>query len=195
MKNAKKLLLAVAVLLAPLLLSNCSETNKSNTSVKLVVTNEQLLQQIDLLNSAGCDRTLGTILMQVVPLQNSASATLPTDPRLSDVQVTRYRVTYTRTDGGTQVPASFVRNISILIPFNSPATSSSSFLVLEPDALNQAPFAALSPVNGGRDPQTGKSFIKIDIAVEVFGTTLAGENVSGVTHIPVNFCYDCGGCF
>jgi hypothetical protein len=60
--------------------------------------------------------------------------------------------------------------------------------------VRQAPFAALQPVNGGRDPETGKAFVKLEIILTIFGQTLAGERVSGTTRIPLDFCFACNGC-
>jgi hypothetical protein len=34
----------------------------------------------------------------------------------------------------------------------------------------------------------------MDVIVEIFGQTLAGENVSGSTRFPLDFCFHCGGC-
>jgi hypothetical protein len=66
--------------------------------------------------------------------------------------------------------------------------------VVEPDALTLAPFAALLPQNGGRDPVTGRPFVKLDVIVEIFGETLGGDRVYDATRFPLDFCYDCGGC-
>ena len=63
-----------------------------------------------------------------------------------------------------------------------------------PGAFDQAPFAALLPQNGSRDPETGKPFVQMDIIIEVFGETLAGERVSGSARSPLTFCFHCGGC-
>jgi hypothetical protein len=35
----------------------------------------------------------------------------------------------------------------------------------------------------------------MDVIIEVFGQTIAGENVSGSTRFPIDFCYHCQGCF
>ena len=61
-------------------------------------------------------------------------------------------------------------------------------------ALNQAPFAALLPQNGGIDPETGKPIITMDVILTFFGQTLAGERVSGNTRLTLDFCFSCGGC-
>jgi hypothetical protein len=66
--------------------------------------------------------------------------------------------------------------------------------VIEADALTQAPFAALRPQNGNRDPETGRPVVKLEVVLEVFGDTLAGDNVSDSTAFPLEFCYACGGC-
>ena len=70
----------------------------------------------------------------------------------------------------------------------------SDFLVIEPDALVQAPFVALLPQNGGRDPDTQRPIVKMDVIMEFFGETLGGSNVYDATRFPLDFCYDCGGC-
>jgi len=183
------------------LISSCSELNKSSAPVALIVTTNQTLQQIDLAgNAAGstsCDQPLGTVLMEVRLLQNPGDGNLPTDNRFNDVRITSYRVSYVRTDGGKLIPQPFTRSISALLTAGSAGQNLTGFLAFEPGALSQAPFAALLPQNGGRDPETGSSIVKMDIILEVFGETLAGEKVSGSTRIPLNFCNLCPtrGCF
>jgi hypothetical protein len=173
------------------LVFGCSgDINRSSSPVELVVTNTQNLNRFDLLvGAANCDQDVGSVLMQAI-VKNSATA----DNRFNDVRITRYRVSYVRTDGGHAVPATFVRSIDTLLTANGGNTALSKFLVVESDALNQAPFASLLPVNGGRDPETGRPVVKMEIVLEVFGQTLAGENVSGSTRFPLDFCFDCGGC-
>jgi hypothetical protein len=176
---------AVAVLFA------CSgDINKSSSPVELVVTNSQNLNRIDLLpGAANCNQSIGTVNMQAI-VKNQTTA----DNRFNDVRITSYRISYVRTDGGKAVPAGFTRSIDSLLTANGGSTSLSNFLAFQPDSINQAPFAALLPVNGGRDPETGRPVVQMDVILEVFGQTLAGENVSGSTRFPLDFCYDCQGC-
>jgi hypothetical protein len=87
-----------------------------------------------------------------------------------------------------------VRSISSLVTVGGGAQPLTSFLAFEPTALNQAPFAALLPQNGGRDPETGRSIVTMDLILEVFGQTLAGEAVAGSTRMTVDFCIQCNGC-
>ena len=173
------------------LLFACSgDINRSSSPVELVVTNSQILNRIDLLpNAANCNQDIATVNMQAIVKNQNTS-----DNRFNDVRITRYRISYVRTDGGHTVPSSFVRSIDTLLTANGGSTSLGNFLAFQADAINQAPFAALLPVNGGRDPETGRPVVQMDVILEVFGQTLAGENVSGSTRLPLDFCYDCQGC-
>jgi hypothetical protein len=176
--------------LALVALSCGSDITKNASPVELVVSNTQVLQKIDLAGGTNCDQDVGTIQMQA--LIKNASAT--GDARFNDVRITRYRVSYVRTDGGRLVPAPFVRSIDTLIAAGSGSTSLSKFVIVEGDAISQAPFVSLLPTNGGRDPDTGRTRVSMDVVVELFGQTLAGENVSGRTRFPLDFCYNCSGC-
>lgn len=194
MSKMKKFGAVLTGALFGVVLGACSDINKQDGPVKLLVTNTQTLHRVDLSGSAaGCNQNIATINLASLPLQGGLS-TIPTDNRFNDIQLTSYRVSYARTDGGKTVPESFVRVISgTLAPGGTP-TSLTNFQGFAPDAVNQAPFAALLPINGGRDPETNKPFVSLNIILEVFGQTLAGERVSGSTQIPVDFCFDCGGC-
>ncbi len=112
---------------------------------------------------------------------------------LHRLEIDRYQVSYVRTDGGHLVPAPFVRSISTVIAAGA-AAEGTNFQAFDPGAVNQAPFAALLPQNGGRDPETGKPFVVMDVILTVFGQTLAGERVSGNTRLSLEFCFSCGGC-
>jgi len=109
------------------------------------------------------------------------------------VKIDRYQVSYVRVDGGHLVPAPFVRSTSLVIAPGGTAEGT-TFIVFDPNALNQAPFAALLPQNGGVDPETGRPIITMDVITTFFGQTLAGERVSGNTRMTLDFCFSCGGC-
>jgi hypothetical protein len=178
------------------LIAGCSgDLARSSAPVGLVVTNAQNLNRIDLLPGAtNCDQDLATVNIRAILLSNQNNANLPVDDRFNTVQLTSYRVSYQRRDGGTLVPAPFTRSISGTIDVGGGDTALNNFLGLQPGAILQAPFAALLPSGGGRDPETGKQFVGMDIILEVFGQTLAGERVSGSTRLSVDFCYSCNGC-
>jgi hypothetical protein len=187
--------LQVAVLALAAVLAGCSgELNDDAAPVELVVTNTQNLQILELNPTVAaadvdCQQNIGTINLQVFAKQTEDP---PTGPAAS-VRVTRYRVSYQRTDGGRLVPASFVRSMDTLIGIGEDADVS-EFLVIEPDAIIQAPFVSLLPTNGGRDPDTGRPVVQLDVIMEFFGETLGGDNVYDVTRFPLDFCYNCGGC-
>lgn len=164
------------------------DLSNSASPVELVVTNTQNLNRVDLAGGTNCDQDVGTIQMQSIVKSPGTG-----DQRFNDVRVTSYRVSYLRTDGGRLVPAPFVRSMDTLIAAGG-TSSASKFQIIQPEAIAQAPFASLLPTNGGRDPDTGRSTIGMDVVLEVFGRTLAGESVSGRTRFPLNFCYNCNGC-
>lgn len=199
-----KTVVAAAMLLTVVAGCNVSDLQEDASPVLLVVSISQNISRIDLAgnvaNSTACDDSLGTIMLEVIT-KNPTGGTIglpgsgtPVDPRFNTVQVTRYRVSYVRTDGGRLVPAPFVRTTSAQIAPGDAPEAVNEFQVFQPDALRSAPFVSLFPNNGGRDPETGRTVVQMDVIVEVFGETLAGENVAGVTRFPVDFCFNCGGC-
>lgn len=115
------------------------------------------------------------------------------DDRLIDVKLKSYRVSYIRTDGGRTVPASYVVAVNQFIAADGAAVNLDNFIAFDPTSLSQAPFAALLPQNGGRDPETGRQTVEMDVRVEIFGETLAGEDVYATARFPVEFCYGCSG--
>jgi hypothetical protein len=187
MRIRRNIVTGIAVLCAAAMLSCSGELTDNGAPVELVVTNTQDIQQVDLFDDFGCAGNLGTIDMRVIPKNPAVQGDFVA------VRVNRYRVSYQRTDGGTAVPRPFVRTIDQIIDVNS-SSFLTDFVILEGDSLNQAPFAALLPQNGGRDPQTGRPTVKMDVILEVFGETLGGDRVYDATRFPLDFCYDCGGC-
>jgi hypothetical protein len=192
MRIMKKTMTLAALMAAAALFGCSGELTDSAAPVELVVTNTQNLSILELnptiaQTDQDCQQNIGTINMQVIAKRPEAVGSV------NAVRVTRYRVSYQRTDGGRLVPAPFVRSIDSLIDVGG-SSELSDFLVIEPDALSQAPFAALLPQNGGRDPDTGRPFIKMDVILEVFGETIGGSNVADATRFPLEFCYGCGGC-
>ena len=198
--NMKRIALTVASALLVLVAGSCNDINKQEAPVSLVASETQNLQLIDLAGdppgSTNCQKDVSTVHLSNVTIQPQLSNPNPnvSGADLNQIKIDRYEVSYTRTDGGHLVPAPFVRSTSVVIGANA-STEGSSFLVFDPNAINQAPFAALLPQNGGVDPETGKPIIGLDVTTTFFGQTLAGSRVSGNTHMTLNFCYACGGCF
>ena len=194
--SLKKIVLIAAIALPSVAILSCNSVARESGPVELVVSGSQNINQIDLFaGAAGCATSLGTVELSVRLLQNQNDPAHPTRNNLNDVKLDRYQVTYQRTDGGKLVPPSFVRSTAQVLQAGQLAQGLSNFVAFETNTFNLAPFAALLPQNGGRDPETGLSFVKMDIILTIYGSTLAGERVQGSARFPVNFCYNCGGCF
>lgn len=192
----KNIALIAAIVLPSVTILSCNSIARESGPVELVVSGTQNLNQIDLSpGAAGCATSIGTVDLRVLLLQNQNDPTRPTTNTFNDVKLDRYQVTYVRTDGGTLVPPTFVRATAQVLTAGGGSQNLSGFVAFETNALNLAPFAALLPQNGSRDPETGLSFVKMNIVLTVFGQTLAGERVQGSATFPVNFCFSCGGCF
>jgi len=190
-KSMRVARIALVALLGVLVFS-CKEINRQSAPVQLILTTDQTLFTLDLLGGTGCNQAIGTVNIRAIILQ-TGNENLPLDTRFDDVRLDRYEVTYIRTDGGTLIPQPFVKSMSDLITTGGTGTST-PFIAFPPGAFTQAPFVALQPNNGGRDPETGKNVVQMDLVLTVFGQTLAGERVSGSTRIPLTFCFNCGGC-
>jgi hypothetical protein len=192
----KKIALIAAIALPSVAILSCNSIARESAPVELLVSGTQNLNQVDLRPGAtGCATSIGTVQLSVRLLQDQKNTKLPTNNNFNDVKLDRYQVTYQRTDNGKLVPPTFVRSTAQVLTAAGPAQSLSDFIAFETNALNQAPFAALLPQNGGKDPETGLGFVKMDIILTVYGETLAGERVQGSARFPLNFCYNCGGCF
>ena len=180
--------LAVAVSAAAMMVSCSGEATETSAPVQLIVTHSENLARLDLAGGTRCDESLGTFNFRTI-LKNPALT-----GQFTDVRITRYRVSYIRTDGGTAVPAAHVTPVNFLVNATGSEGDAQIFRTLRPEAFLQAPFAALRPANGGRDPETGRPSIRMDVVVEFFGETLGGDAVYATSRHQLEFCYDCNGC-
>jgi hypothetical protein len=196
-RNRKRVAIVAAAAVLLLAAGSCNDINRQSSPIQLIVTNTQLLHRLDLagdvVGSTKCQGDIATVQLLALQIQPAASNPLLTPADLNQVKIDRYRVSYVRADGGHLVPAPFVRSISSLVNVGA-SSSATGFQAFDPNALNQAPFAALLPQNGGHDPETGRSVVTMDVILEVFGSTLAGERVAGSTRMTLDFCVSCGGC-
>lgn len=167
-------------------LAGCSESNRNASPVELVATATSESEIYDLAGPFEQDDV--DVLVRAFNKNADAAG-----GAFNDVRLTMYRVSYQRTDGGNQVPESFTVSINQLLTTDSGAVELDAFTPVDFTALSKAPFAALLPQNGGRDPVTGSSFVEMDVAVEVYGQTIAGERVYDFARFPLTFCYGCTG--
>lgn len=188
--SPRVLLIAVA---SAILIGGCNgELSQNSAPVDLVIsTTAQPIQRFDLAGGTGCG--LGATIVQV-QIQSIVKNPAGTNTAFLDVRLKHYHVSYTRTDGGTQVPLPYDRTMDFLITAGTPSSDVIFHITDFQQIFSQAPFAALLPQNGGRDPQTGSNVVKMNITLTIFGETLAGDNVAASTSFPLDVCYNCGGC-
>lgn len=192
-RNSMRVALMAVAAFAVVSCSN--EFARSSSPVELIVTNTQAIHRIDLAGDGNSgNQNCGLDIGKVNISARLKNPDINTDQRFNDVRITRYRISYRRIDGGTLVPAPYVRPIDILVTANGSAADFAKFQVFTSDAISQAPFVSLFPNNGGRDPETGRTVITMEVVLEVFGQTLSGTNVSASTSFPLDFCISCGGC-
>lgn len=98
----------------------------------------------------------------------------------ADVQINSYRVTFTRTDGGTLVPPPQEFGAGIVVPVSGTATLE-NFPVLYAPAVQQSPFDQLLPFNGGIDRETGRDEIDTAFNLTFYGSTVSGHRVQSQT--------------
>ena len=196
----KKIAFTAGSVLLLLVAAGCNDVNKQEAPVRLVVSNTQILHTLDLAGdpagSNKCQQNIGNITLasQVLePLTTNPTISTTELANLETITVDRYTVSYQRVDGGKLVPAPIVRSTGVVL---GPGASgqATSFAIFDPNVFASAPFSALLPQNGGVDPETGRPAITLDVIVTFFGTTGAGERVSGSTRFSLSFCNQCGGC-
>src|SRR5262249_26301444 len=94
-----------------------------------------------------------------------------------DVTVTQYTVTFTRTDGGTQVPPPQTFGCGALVPHAGSATLN-NFPVMYATTLQQSPLDQLFPYNGGIHRPPGQTQNTMKFNIPFFGTTGSGKRVA-----------------
>lgn len=183
---------SVALITLALIVVGCNnDISRSSAPVELLMsTTSQPIATFDIAaaTSTACQQNVSNVLIEN-RLKNPATSSTT----FLDVHLTRYRVTWTRTDGGKQVPAAVDSAMDLLVAAGG-TSSTAIFHLGQFDIFSQSPFAALLPQNGGKDPDTGSTHLKFNITTTVFGQTLAGDNVSASSTIPLEVCFNCGGC-
>ncbi|MEL7060050.1 MAG: hypothetical protein AAGN46_08500 [Acidobacteriota bacterium] len=101
---------------------------------------------------------------------------------LMDVNVDTLEVTYTRADTGTRVPPPFVFRLAGIAPINGTLVIQNGFL-LSRDQVLRPPLSDLLFENGGIDPETGASSIRLNASIRIFGQTVGGEDVASLPRV------------
>jgi len=137
--------------------------------------------------------TSGTILEDAVRVDLVArlkNATDTTSPTLQEIVIDRYEVTFSRTDGGSAVPAGFTRGINQKVRISEHGSTTERItqfdLVLVPATIKtQPPLSHL--VSPGLEPATGYVNIQATATIRFYGNTLAGDPVTATATVGVDF--------
>ena len=130
-------------------------------------------------NGVAYDDTVEVTLSDHLKDPDATSAT-----HFADVIVTSYRVSFTRTDGGTAVPSGFEQAITYRVPANG-STTITGLVVVKADQKLQGPLGYL--ISLGYDPSTGLPSISCNITIEFTGVTEAGYKVYAKGSVPITF--------
>lgn len=180
-------------LLAGVTLFSCDEDiNQQIAPVLLTANVAEVLTQLDLAD-AECGN-VAVIELRARPKDTTLPGGGTVDTRFLDVLIRTRRTTFVRTDGGTVAPRPFIENIDMLVPASGQVAELPATLVFAPGAINEAPFVALRTEAGGRDPETGQRFVRMEVIEEYFGETLSGSRVATSVRYPLTICISCGGC-
>lgn len=187
MGKKKQFTTAMTLLLLAAVVAGCSgDVATDDTPVFVTASATPRRTQVDI--STDQEEGFVDVTLQVLPKRADAA----TDQRFLTVQFTRYRVSFSRSDGGTTVPRGFTAALPSTTVTAGGTATITNLPIFDPNAFTQAPFAALLAQNGGVDPETGQRFVKLTATIEIFGETLAGDNVSAFVQVPFTFCNGCG---
>lgn len=190
----KKVLMTLAIFVLVVGQFGCSEINREDSPVELLIAATQILNTVDLFPPENdpppdCEEDVVTLLFT-----NRVKRPDVVDARFLDIRLHTERTSYVRMDGGTVVPSPYTRAIGAIIPATGTGSGIGRFQIFEADAISRPPFAALFGSEFGLDPETGRPFVRLTVTHEYFGETLAGDRVSGKVSYPITVCAGCGGC-
>jgi len=175
--------LVLTVALALLGLVGCGGNDSRNTEAPVFLSVDIREGVADVDVSVPVDVTMGRLII-------TSQAKSP-DEELSqqqDVHLSEWVVTPVRTDGGTTASPVWRNFYTVYIPAGGSATLE-NYRIFPSDYFRQAPLLYLFPANGGFDPETAQRNIRQRLQIEVFGRTIAGQDISLRFDVNVNFFY------
>jgi hypothetical protein len=107
---------------------------------------------------------------------------------LLDARIDDYLVEWRRLDGGKAVPQSEVFAGNVIVPAGGQSTLN-NFPIMSASATQRSPLDKLQPFNGGFDPETGRTEIRLEALVTFRGHTLSGLPVQGTGTLDLIFIY------
>lgn len=173
----KRLTIVVCLIAAVSLIGCESRTDRSEGGVVLSITDfDGLPIRVSVNDPATGD---------VVQIDSITLTSIPKDPNaptsnLMNVEMESYQVTYTRIDGGNEVPPPLVQSIFGVTPVGGNNVYD-NLPVMGIDQFDNPPLSNLFFENGGVDPETGNPYVRVRFQLRFFGETVTGEDVASNT--------------
>lgn len=164
-------MLMLLVLLAAMLVSGCADQEE--------VDQGGVALQVEFVNSPFRISVNNNDILAIPTIEIDSIVLNPEAPTssLMDVELDLYEVTFRRADTGTLVPPAFVFRLTGVVPVGGQLTLT-NFPVMTIEQFRNPPLSDLLFQNGGFDRETGASVIKLNLTFQVFGHTLAGDEVA-----------------
>lgn len=108
----------------------------------------------------------------------------------NDVNISRWVITPSRSDGGSTASPEWVIDQGVYVPAGG-ETELENWRVYPQEYFLQVPLSHLLPENGGFDTETGEPLIRQTLRVQLFGRTISGKEVAS-TPANIAFMFYCG---
>jgi hypothetical protein len=181
--RTQRLAVFALIALGALGVAGCGGNTSDNSPAPVMLSENITSGPADVDISAPVDVTIEN--MTITSRAKSPSATLS---QQQDVTLTQWVITPSRTDGGTVASPQWQNFYTVYVPAGGTA-SVQNYRIFPAEYFTQAPLYQLFPQNGGYDPETNKTSIRQRLHIEVFGKTVAGQVVSLVFDVNLNFFY------
>jgi len=171
--------------------SGCGDLSQGRSPAQVVIMSLEVASgatpgelsgtlQSDVITNGSILNDIAEVTMEL-RLKDPGGSGLGANPsELNSVTITRYRVSYVRTDGqnaqGVQVPYTFDSGLTFTVPADGAVTA--EFQIVRHTAKAEAPLAALA---------TNGSIISTIVEVTFYGRDLAGNDVVASAKVGIDF--------
>lgn len=181
MKRIPQICILAALALLAASCGGNSTLDDTESAVVLTVEVELYNPEIDICGTAGVDVSIEKL--NVFSNPKDPGGTLSTN---SDVNLERWVITPSRSDGGTTASPEWAIDQGVFVAAGGEANLE-NWRVYPAEYFLELPLSNLLPENGGVDPETGQRNIRQTLRLEIFGRTVSGKSVSTV---PINIAFN-----
>lgn len=174
---------AAALAFLAVVLPGCSTNSQGDDASPVFYALEFTLAPLNVNVATNLPVQVQNMVLHSVLKNPSGGSSNFLDSRLDD-----YLVEWRRLDGGKTVPQSEVFGGNVLVPAGG-QSSLTNFPIMSASALQRSPLDRLFPFNGGFDPETGRTEIRLEAIVTMRGHTLSGQPVRGSGTVDLIFIY------